>query len=376
MVRRRKPQRMIQILNILGAVNMIGMLFILIWEHRYPVDKPFISPSLSTMMNFRLRNRHKGINETLIWLEKAGVTVPIDYPRLPPWWSIEEQYGAEPRILGLDRCRQFQSLNQHRPDDINIAPAGLFNSGTNFLYQLLQENCNFQGRSPSAYHGRAFQPPWGKHTPREYREIHRIDHPLYMNMKLEAVLPIVLIRHPYDWLKSVCNQPYAVHWRDRDENRSDFVCPWIVHEDNQTQEVIVTYGSGLQRYESVAHLWNRWYRGYFDSMAFPRIMIRMEDLIFYPHKVIPKICHCAGATLSHGGAIKVPLESAKQDARGHQMRYSTTYLQAVIKYGNLRTWERFPLRDRVAARGILDNEMMETFGYQHPIIKNPLKKDN
>ena len=53
---------------------------------------------------------------------------------------------------------------------------------------------------------------------------------------------------------------------------------------------------------------------------------------------------------------------------------STTYLQAVIKYGNLRTWDRFPLRDHVAARAILDAELMETFGYDHPDLDLVVKR--
>jgi len=289
--------------------------------------------------------------------------VEVDYPRLPPWWWIEDQYGEEPKILGLDRCDAFRRLNRAHPDDITVAPSGMFDSGTNLLHQLLEMNCEFPDRDPNVYHGRAFQPPWGKHTPREFRESHRIDNPLYQSMILEAVLPVVLVRHPYDWLKSVCEQPYAVHWRDR--GHDDFYCPAIVHRDNETQEVLVTYGSGNQMYESIAHLWNRWNRGWYDSMAFPRLMVRMEDLIFYPDKVIPEVCSCAGGSMMHK-RIKIPFESAKANTSGHAQQHSKTYLQAVIKYGNVRTWDRFPMWDHIAARFILDKELLDVFGYEHP----------
>lgn len=375
----RHPPILLRLLNCLGILNIVGIISIIVSEQLSPPPIGYSSLAFhnlasssnlppGTQKNPPLPiNRHKGINETLLWLEKVGVRVPVDYPRLPPWWWIESQYGEEPRILGLDRCEHFRTLNRGRPDDITIAPSGLFNSGTNLLHQMLEANCYFPQKSDHAYyHGRAFQPPWGKHTPREFRESHTIDHELYQHLPIHAVLPVVLIRHPYDWLKSVCDQPYAVHWRDRDMNRTDFVCPWIVHPDNQTQEVVVTYGSGHQRYESVAHLWNRWNRGYYESMAFPRIMIRMEDLIFYPHQVLPKICHCAGGSMLHPGRFEIPLESAKKDTAGHRQKFSTTYLQAIVKYGNLRTWERFPLRDHIAARAILDTEMMQAFGYDHP----------
>ena len=294
--------RVLRLLNYLGILNLVGIIAILLSEHSFHANHareqtgPWLISNGKQNPTFihtneyktgRKKNRHKGVNVTLLVLEKAGITIPLDYPRIPPWWWIEDQYGDRPTILGLDRCQQFQQINQNHSHKIQIAPTGLFNSGTNFLHQLLQQNCYFPHRPTNFYHGRAFQPPWGKHTPREARETHRIDHPIYQDMILDAVLPIVLIRHPYDWLKSTCEQPYAVHWRDRDENNTRFFkCPAIVRPNNQTQPVLVTYGSGNILYESVAHLWNRWNRAYFDSIAFPRIMIRMEDLIFYPQKLL------------------------------------------------------------------------------------------
>jgi hypothetical protein len=371
----RQLTRLLRLLNYLGILNVVGILCIVLSEHSPPTTPSFpLLPSYQSVEHKKNRptNRHKGINETILLLERAGVDVDVDYPRLPPWWWIEDQYGDQPKILGLDRCEHFRTLNRAHPDDIHIAPSGLFNSGTNLLYQLLQANCHFPDRDPDAYHGRAFQPPWGKHTPREFRESHRIEHVLYQSMIVDAILPVVLIRHPYDWLKSVCEQPYAVHWRDRDQNKT-IVCPLIVHPDNKTQEVMVTYGSGNQGYESIAHLWNRWNRGYYDSMAFPRLMVRMEDLIFYPDKVVPEICGCAGGSLIHPERIQIPLESAKKDTSGHQQKLSTTYLQAVIKYGNIRTWERFPLWDHLAARAILDKELMQVFGYDHPDLTKVMR---
>jgi hypothetical protein len=76
-----------------------------------------------------------------------------------------------------------------------------------------------------------------------------------------------------------------------------------------------------------------------------------------------------GDQLIHTGQFEIPLESAKKDIAGHRQKFSTTYLQAIVKYGNLRTWERFPLRDHIAARAILDREMMQAFGYDHPDLE-------
>lgn len=377
----REPKRLLKLLNYLGALNILGIIAIILSErHGESSATPSFPLKASTQQSLLMHhhhppipdngNRHKGINETILRLEKFGINVDVEYPRLPPWWWIEDQYGTEPKILGLDRCEAFRRENRFHPDDVVMAPSGLFNSGTNLLYQLLQLNCHFPNRSPEAYHGLGFQPPWGKHTPREFRDSHRIDNPRYEHMVLDAVLPIVLMRHPYDWFKSICEQPYAIHWRRGD---GDFTCPAICHRDNRTQPVLVTYGSGDLEYESIAHLYNRWNRGWYDTMAVPRLQVRMEDLIFYPDVVVPQICACAGATLNkadqYGRTIKVPKMSAKLNMTGHKTQHATTFLSAVIKYGNVRTWERFPLWDHVAARAILDKELMDVFGYQHPDLE-------
>jgi hypothetical protein len=133
-----------------GILNLVGIVSIILTEQRSApgvVGPSFAYHNLAssnyltipfgttTQNPPRKINYHKGINETLLWLEKVGVRVPVDYPRLPPWWWIETQYGEEPRILGLDRCEHFRTHNRGggRLDDVVIAPAGLFNSGTNLL---------------------------------------------------------------------------------------------------------------------------------------------------------------------------------------------------------------------------------------------------
>jgi hypothetical protein len=182
-------------------------------------------------------------------------------------------------------------------------------------------------------------------------------------MLRDAVLPVVLIRQPYDWMKSVCERPYAIHWKGDHRLDVDFACPGIVNEANRTQEVLVTYGTGNQTYESLAHLWNRWNRAWYDSIAFPRLVIRMEDLLYYPDQVILQVCTCAGGSLQP--EFSVPMESTKMKQSGHN-QHSRTFLQAFIRYGNFRLWDRFPLQDHLAARTVLDRELMQVFGYQHP----------
>jgi hypothetical protein len=77
-------------------------------------------------------------------LENAGYDVANDerfdqemLDSLPKWSDIIDMYG-EPNIIGLETCQQYrESVQEHR----TLAVAGNFNSGTNFLYELLRKNC-------------------------------------------------------------------------------------------------------------------------------------------------------------------------------------------------------------------------------------------
>ena len=57
---------------------------------------------------------------------------------LPDWKTITDFYGP-PVIVGLDKCQEFQQ--RVRPKKRLMSIAGTFNSGTNFLADVLTENC-------------------------------------------------------------------------------------------------------------------------------------------------------------------------------------------------------------------------------------------
>ena len=342
-------------------------------------SNPHNSSSSSSLQELEQENKndvHDDDDDNKDWIDDATKS------RLPPWSSVVNQYGPKPIVWGLDQCAGFRWKNRHGLNQIVIGPAGMFNSGTNLLSRLLQANCVFANRPERLYyHGRAFQVPWGKHTPAQYRHRHTIPHPLYQTMILDAVLPVVTIRHPYDWMKSTCQQPYAIHWGESVQRipnhhnhngsttpttaafRRTAPCPELVNRRNETQTALVTYRVGNHTYETIAHLWNEWYRAYYNTMAFSRLVVRLEDLIFYPQETIQQICHCAGGNMTQ--PFTVPLESTKAGATGHSNQ-GTNYLEATIRYGRPRTYDSFPPHDLTAARHILDRELMSVFGYSHP----------
>ena len=89
--------------------------------------------------------------------------------------SIPDFYGA-PAILGLERCATFrETTSEFR----RAATAGLFNTGTNLLTNLVRKNCVVAKACPEKMAqkqkmammargeciGYPFQVPWGKHNP-------------------------------------------------------------------------------------------------------------------------------------------------------------------------------------------------------------------
>ena len=75
-------------------------------------------------------------------LAEAGIeSIDLEMFRaLPTRESIEGLYGPGPHILGLERCKAFR--DSRPPEEAMIAIAGLFNTNTNHVYDLLQRNCN------------------------------------------------------------------------------------------------------------------------------------------------------------------------------------------------------------------------------------------
>ncbi len=65
--------------------------------------------------------------------------------------------------------------------------------------------------------------------------------------------------------------------------------------DKKVIPLWVRYHSENWKHESLAHMWTDWYKDYYDA-EFPRLMIRLEDLVFYPHETIRQICECAGGS--------------------------------------------------------------------------------
>lgn len=205
---------------------------------------------------------------------------------------------------------------------------------------------------------------WGKHTPASFKEQHHASEKAAAINK-DHVLPIITIRNPWRWMQSMCRNPYAAKWPHHQQ------CPNLRDGRNQ---VTVQYGAASIQYQSLAHLWNDWYRAYLDTSMngnrvdasrpkYPWLMVRNEDLTFFTKETIAAICDCAGGEMNEPFAFVA--DSAKADSPGHDT--STGILEAWIRYGRpMQPGAGFTMDDYETSKITLDRTIMDLFEYKDP----------
>mmetsp|Transcript_1945 Transcript_1945/g.2755 ORF Transcript_1945/g.2755 Transcript_1945/m.2755 type:complete len:394 (+) Transcript_1945:186-1367(+) len=293
-------------------------------------------------------------------LERAGETLnPEEIADLPTWSSVMAQYGSEPVIVGLDTCEQFQSMVPK--EEAWIAPAGLFNTGTNLISLDLTKNCYLPKKEKKyGTSGVRWQVPWGKHTPATWRLKHRAESKWARSVNITSIFPIVTIKDPYHWMGSMCRKNYEAIWPHTQKN-----CPNLIKEhDNTINEVQVKYSktdpSKIVKHESLVGLWNDYNRLYADA-SFPRLIVRYEDLVFHHDYVVSKVCECAG------GSLRPAMKILKNNAKGIQQAHASAndLKSAIMRYGSIeKRGEGFSDRDLSFAESKISKELMDLFGYK------------
>jgi hypothetical protein len=348
-------------------------------------------------------------------------TVDANYwSTIPSWEDIvrnirrrthgddDDDGSGGPIIHGLETCEAFRNITSSDPSQRRIAPSGMFNTGTNYLSVLLEYNCQnphrvakFRGNAKRG-HGNEWEVPWGKHTPAYMRG--RYSKYKNTNYTVDEVMPVVLIRNPYGWMRSMCRNPYTATWNGMHEDGA--TCPMLNARGNKEGEVgnndvegggyipvDVKYGSGTSHHRSLGHLWNDWYGEYFyrnnkrndsapaaasgvdqrDTRApFPRLMIRFEDVIFYPYEVTKCVCECAGGVLGHrdddkdvadDGTFHYVVRSAKTGPAHGPASQRNGLIDSWAKYGIGNPKDAYSEEDVRIAMNILDPLLLEIFGY-------------
>jgi hypothetical protein len=314
-------------------------------------------------------------------LSQAGINVTEKHPeiekQLPTMWNqIKSLYYSQttgPVILGKEGCANFRKQFGR---NATVGIAGMFNSGTNAALRNIQRNIGIPGNNASvwgkrddAYHdlnGILFQVPWWKHNS---------DLAVDRNPEADAhILPIVVVRDPFTWRNSMCKASYVTSWEGMHTSSPKF---W--HEkrtDNtstiHTSEIRVNLKwaphKRTLKYESLMELWNAFYGSYLNA-TFPRLLVRMEDIILYLPQVIEEVRECVGAYSKHD-KVEVYTALSKSHGKRTQQERDNGLLSNIVKLAdaNRRIADLSDL-ELEYSQSKLDPELMKLFQYQMPFAK-------
>jgi hypothetical protein len=290
---------------------------------------------------------------------------------MPPWSQVMSNFGTEPVILGLERCKAFRDAVP--PEDRKIAPAGMFSTGTSVLHQHLFENCLPPSRRTSHQARNKFiiwQVPWGKHNPEAARLHHSATGISMQHFNQSASLPIVDVRHPITWIDALCRHPYNLFWPHKAEQ-----CDTTL---NLNSKVRAEFGAKRANssiptsYDSLAQVWRDWNLDYFEQNSYPLLFVRHEDIVFRPKAVVTKICECVGGHMaSEDYSYR---QEAANKGTGHGTQRSDL-ISAFIEYGQpLKHFhELYPNKDLKVIRHVMNGDlgMLEAFGYMVDVALKP-----
>jgi hypothetical protein len=308
------------------------------------------------------------IETTASMLGKAGIHIDAETTqKLPPWETFAKCYGQEPIIQGLETCQAFRDMVPAMQR--NVAAAGMHNSGTNLLAKLLKDNCRIREN----HDGMLWQVPWGKHSYAHAWNQRTAPNAEHINKT--AVLSVITIRDPYEWMSSTCHNPYVIVWdSDRGKSRADIPerpCPALVHPQSSAEKDAV-WVLDTVKHASIADMWNDWHEYYRQFMQErPALRVRLEDLVLRPKQVIEAICHCAGGELlnDESSSFQFATTSAKAGPGHGPAELKTDSIKAWQKLARRATEPRngYLVADYDVALASLDPELMKSFGYHHPV---------
>ena len=282
--------------------------------------------------------------------------------------AMMEQYGNDlsvPIVHGMERCTTYQQMVPIVEQRIT-AVAGMFNTGTNAMEYHLRENLNMIQS--------VWQVPWGKHRV-PYVRLHHIA-PGMNAIRQEHVLPIILIRDPFHWMQSMCQSPYAAHWK-----KTRLHCPNLVptlHDiekfrndgirtTSDTFNVTVHFDTNqILHWQSLIHLYNDWYQQYYTEATYPRLIIRFEDMLLHAPTIVRMIGTCVG--IDNVTLNATPFHYQIQSAKGHGSH--TDFVKAILKSGNVVARTRNMTQEDVQfAISHLDPQLMKAMHYNMPSIQ-------
>ncbi|KAL7497113.1 hypothetical protein ACHAWT_005264 [Skeletonema menzelii] len=318
-----------------------------------------------------------GVDEHIVKILTAA-NVEIDEElaeQLPTWDDIVSMYGDKPVIHGLETCQTYRDTV--KPEDRMLGPAGMFNTGTNLLFELMKVNCDIKEarNAPSVdpslpiryreprRNGMRWQAPWGKHNPPSTHRDKNVAKAWGKGVKQLDFFPVVLIKDPYSWMGSQCRHKYASFW-GHDEQHCPNLIRWRVTDRDDTAFVRVKYALEWKQYESLLDMWNKWYEEW-EEQTFPHMTTRFEDLLFHGEEVTKIACDCVGGEFTKN--FRYVEESAKRTVGVH--KGANGLVKAMLQYGDpSKRLTGFTDRDRRYASKNMDTDLMKKYAYVPPIL--------
>mmetsp|Transcript_27462 Transcript_27462/g.57309 ORF Transcript_27462/g.57309 Transcript_27462/m.57309 type:complete len:521 (-) Transcript_27462:51-1613(-) len=302
-------------------------------------------------------------------LHSANVEIDQELAeQLPTWDDVVSLYGDKPIIHGLETCEPYRQAV--KPEDRMTGPAGMFNTGTNLLFELLKSNCDIKEahtkRREPRRNGMRWQVPWGKHNPPTMHRFKNVAKAWGKGIKHEDFMPVVLIKDPYSWMGSQCRHKYATFWGHDDQHCPNLI-RWRIPDEDVPSEVRVKYALQMKLYESLLDMWNHWYEEW-DAQTFPHLTTRFEDLLFHGEEVTRQVCECVGGRFTD--YFQYVEDSAKSQRGVH--KGANGLVKAMLQYGDPeKRLGGFTDRDRWYASKTVDTGLMKKYGYTAP----PLPSD-
>ncbi|GKY98358.1 hypothetical protein MPSEU_000793400 [Mayamaea pseudoterrestris] len=280
---------------------------------------------------------------------------------LPKFSQITSIYGKGPFVVGLETCRAYQD-SVHPLMDPMPRVAGLYHSGTNALSKTLEANLGMM-RYTSEYN--PYEVPWGKHVPVQYRSMNKF--PPDNSEMPEHVLPIVVVRHPLDWMRSMCREGYDAKWMTRPKRNCPNLFRRFGSSEIKNKVHVRTHQTGFKYtdyYDTLADMWTDWHWAYLNA-SFPRLLIRYEDLVLYPQQLVRIISECSGkpAKPIFRYYTKEARVFVKDDIPPHPQQSLIQALQKLGERDDMYWTMKEPSRSY--ALQALDPAILDRFQYQH-----------
>lgn len=285
----------------------------------------------------------------------------IDCALLPVWQNIVENYGDGPVVHGLDTCEAYrESISNNSHPMLRVA--GLFNSGTNAMAALLELNVEELGGNFQ------HEVPWGKHLPVRFRKTNKF--PPRSKVDYRQVMPVVMVREPFRWMKSMCKRSYGVEWikpntfshcpilipNAHDKLKPRFRGKKTAETKVGLNQVTNTVPIPVEHYDSLASVWTTFYQDWND-VDFPHLVVRFEDILFHGPRLLEILNDCIGMN-----ATQKPFRHKMTQAKKHGR--SSDFATALAQYGpGFQKLRGLTQDDINFARVALNSSLLETFHY-------------